>query len=400
METSKREIVKNLSNKKIVLGNGFDLFCGLKTSYSDFFESQKENYHSFKGYVDAFKQDAYGSSKYYFRGEENHLNKVLENTIWDLVFYLLSNQRKETKWCDIEMIIKNTFIGKKPISWKMVLELLQNKNTMYSKHKYENICAHFLKNKYKAKDFNIGNIFYDVLLEELILFEHKFGEYIQFEQQSKQEYFDNSVNTLIKFTDRIDQILSIDTFNYSNISSDKRWRFTRINNINGTIENPIFGFFSPEIDPLSNEHRFTKSHRRTLALFKKDYNNQKDYFENLVVFGHSMNEQDYNYFFPLFDELELADPIKESKLIIAYTIYDLNKKKEIIEELAKRIIKMIYEYEKHTGSTSVRLYDKLLCQKRIIFYEIDSGNENINYFYSINNDINYIESDSYMDWSD
>ena len=400
METSKREIVKNLSNKKVVLGNGFDLFCGLKTTYSDFFESQKENYYSFKGYVDAFKQDAYGGGKYYFRGEEGCLSKVLENTIWDLVFYLNSNSNKETKWCDIEMIIKNTFAGKKPIIWKFVLELLQNKNTIYAKHKYEYICAYFLKNKYKEKDFNIGTTFYDVLLEELILFEHKFGEYIRLEQQNKQEYFDNTVNTLIKFTNRIDQIVSIDTFNYSNISSDRRWCFTKINNINGTMDNPIFGFFSPEIDPLSNEHTFTKSHRRTLFLFEKDCSDQKDFFEHLIVFGHSLNEQDYNYFFPLFDELELTNPREERKLIIAYAIYDSSKKKEITEELAKRTIKMIYEYEKHTGSTSVRLYDKLLYQKRIVFYKVDSGKENIDYFYSINNDINNIESDSYMDWSD
>ena len=55
------------------------------------------------------------------------------------------------------MIIKNTFIGKKPISWKMVFELLQSKRTINDKHQYEYICAHFLENKYKEKAFNNGN---------------------------------------------------------------------------------------------------------------------------------------------------------------------------------------------------------------------------------------------------
>ena len=37
--TSKREIINELKNVKLVIGNGFDLYCGLKTSYSDYFNN-------------------------------------------------------------------------------------------------------------------------------------------------------------------------------------------------------------------------------------------------------------------------------------------------------------------------------------------------------------------------
>lgn len=36
---SKREIINELKNVKLVIGNGFDLYCGLKTSYSDYFNN-------------------------------------------------------------------------------------------------------------------------------------------------------------------------------------------------------------------------------------------------------------------------------------------------------------------------------------------------------------------------
>ena len=36
---SKKEVINNLKNVKLILGNGFDLHCGLKSKYSDYFES-------------------------------------------------------------------------------------------------------------------------------------------------------------------------------------------------------------------------------------------------------------------------------------------------------------------------------------------------------------------------
>ena len=35
-KVEKEHVVKKLNNVKLVFGNGFDLFCGIATSYSDF----------------------------------------------------------------------------------------------------------------------------------------------------------------------------------------------------------------------------------------------------------------------------------------------------------------------------------------------------------------------------
>lgn len=398
MKLIKKELIKELDNKKIVLGNGFDLFCGLKTSYKNFFESQKENYCLFDRYIDDFKRDAYGGSRYYFRGDLTTLSKIFGNTIWDLVFYLMSNNKQKTEWCDIEVIIKNTFTNKNLIKWNNVLDIIQHRNTITEKHKYEYVCAIFLENKYQIDNQITKDEFYDLLYKELTTFEQKFGQYIQKEQDQNKEYINNAINTLIKFTNNTNQIVSIDTFNYSNISFHDKWCFTKMYNINGTVKHPIFGYFSPTTDPLTNEHRFTKSHRKTLALFENEEIKNDDYFEHLIIFGHSLNEQDYNYFFPLFDELDLNNTNCLGKLIVAFTIYDLDKRKEIIETLTKKLIKMIYEYEKSSGSSGNRLYDKLQYKNRILFYEIDNESEDIDNFINKNFCCTEQEEDSYMSW--
>ena len=46
---------------KLVLGNGFDLFCELKTKYIDFFENEKEKYDEIKNWGCSFikKEDIF-----------------------------------------------------------------------------------------------------------------------------------------------------------------------------------------------------------------------------------------------------------------------------------------------------------------------------------------------------
>lgn len=379
METSKREIVKNLSNKKIVLGNGFDLFCGLKTSYGDFFESQKENYSYFESFINAFHPNPQGRG--YFLSTITNINKLILNTIWDLIFYLRSPKKSKIDWCDIESIINNTFLNVGSIKWNNILTIIQKKVVIsMNDYKFEYICASFLELKYSINNLITEKEFYDLIYKELNIFECKFGKYIKNEQDQNEEYINKSISTLSKFINYAKQIVSIDTFNYSNISNHPKWCFVPMININGTVDSPIFGYFSSSIDPLKYEHRFTKSHRKTLVLFEKEELLEGGFFENLIVFGHSLNEQDYNYFFPLFDDLNLNNPKCSGKLIIAFSIYDQNKKNEILENLTKKLIKMIYEYEKSSGSMGKRLYDKLLYKNRIIFYEIDDSEEDISKF--------------------
>ena len=39
----KERFIQSLPNVKLVLGNGFDLYCGLKTKYEHFFKNDKKS---------------------------------------------------------------------------------------------------------------------------------------------------------------------------------------------------------------------------------------------------------------------------------------------------------------------------------------------------------------------
>ena len=53
---SKREIINELKNVKLVIGNGFDLYCGLKTSYSDYFNNDSSKNEKLEELVSGFSK--------------------------------------------------------------------------------------------------------------------------------------------------------------------------------------------------------------------------------------------------------------------------------------------------------------------------------------------------------
>ena len=56
--TNKRDILLGLKNVKLVIGNGFDIHCGLKTRYRDFFLRDQSKNEYFKNWINEFKYKA------------------------------------------------------------------------------------------------------------------------------------------------------------------------------------------------------------------------------------------------------------------------------------------------------------------------------------------------------
>ena len=97
-------------------------------------------------------------------------------------------------------------------------------------------------------------------------------------------------------------------------------------------------------------------------------------FDTLVIFGHSLNEHDYSYFFPIFDYLDMTNITKNTALVFAYYIYDEEKRNAILLDLTSRIIRIIDEYEAYAGVKKAhRLIDSLTAQGRIILKEIPNS---------------------------
>ena len=388
MHKTKRDIVRSLNNVKIVLGNGFDLFCGLKTSYNDFFEDRKEQYNIFEiiknNVDDKINEDA---NDFYENDINLSQNDYQNNTVWDFYFYLESPSMKETKWCDVEEKMKNSFRKESIFNWEKVLQGLRSKDGRTTNNEKVICCMFFLKYKYNTNFTISEKEFYDILFDELLIFERSFGDYIENQVlYNYKKYFSNCQNTLLKFSNSLTAINSISSFNYSNISKYYDWNGTMIDNINGDVKNPIFGIDSNLFSPLDIEYRFTKIDRRMTLDMKSDYMKELKSFDNLIFFGHSLNEQDYGYLFPLLDAIELNGNNINKKVVFAYYIYDKEESQEIKINIKKQVQKLIYEYGKSKGNNDNRLLERLWNNQRIILYEIDNSVENklgsSNYYYN------------------
>ena len=168
-----------------------------------------------------------------------------------------------------------------------------------------------------------------------------------------------------------------------NVCHDNRIQ-DKLHHINGgIIGHPIFGIdpsLLTEIPENDSRIIFGKTYRRLMLDASVKSMVQKKPSNNIIVYGHSLNEQDYNYFFALFDDIDLADHTKDNKIIFAYSIHDENRKSQITSSLIDNITKMFYNYSEYLGRVkdNNRLLDMLVVTKKIMLLEIpeESKNEN------------------------
>lgn len=365
-----------------MIGNGFDLFCGLKTKYSDFFD--KASIDDIKNWCEELKRNK-RFLEYLDYSISNHEDfaptiKLSERiTIWDLFFYLVSKKKKEEiLWCDVEDEIrkslrtqgKNKYV--KSVLWDNVLEIIFTfiyERGNYLDYTYEELlCASFLKNKFSKKLDEL--MFYNYLLKELKKFEKRFGEYVK-KQMEDEKYKNNVKKTIEKLVSiKRNNQLSIYSFNYTCFFPKEFF----VNNINGVLKEPIFGIDSSSINNIDEKYIFTMTYRRMEYSLKNNIIKEEAPFENIVIFGHSLNEQDYNYFFPLFNRLKITEQEFKGKIVFAYYIYDESKKHEIEQKLMINVSRMFERYENYINPKSEnRLLEILSFNNSIIYYKIDAN---------------------------
>lgn len=359
-----------LKKIKVVLGNGFDLFCRLKTKYSDYFEYRKNEYDNIAKYYLSF---ANGRMTFY----NINLN------VWDC-FFALKIKKSNKNWCNIESEIFDSLNddivpNNNKFKWRSIFSKMSV--TPYQRYSpnaedIQNIEC-FILNIIQSKNIYEENEFYEFLLIQLNEFERKFGEYVMSElNKNKNLYFCfyNYFFSLIDIFREESSINSVDTFNYTVPPTDgikQTLRYYQFHHINNNYENPIFGIDSKEFNPLKNNYIFTKISRRLLSEKKPNENSINMNSENIVVFGHSLNKQDYNYFFPIFNGLGLNDITKKTKIVFMYDVYDINDEYNIRSNIIKNIANIINDYETYsTGNEEHRLFESLIIQGRLILYKI------------------------------
>nr|WP_025193981.1 AbiH family protein [Enterococcus faecalis] len=393
-----------LDKKVVILGNGFDLSCGLKSRYSDFFckRINKElatclnrTFNDFKrsfendnfGYRMIFKIGTYKKNKFsedFYICNKTTYDKIRGNklTFWDLVFYFFGNDSNDLQWQQIEqrmLDFLNTPEDLNEIPSLDVISSALKSNTFIGTNIKTLFCLHL------AYYLPSGDKVYDqaelmnYLHTELRSFEKSFSEYIK--SVESDEYRRKAGSLLLKMSNatsvpKIEDVV-VFSFNYTNPFKVYNEKLSVVN-VHGTVEddNIIFGIDQERIDPNLDIFRFTKTFRQmteTKLAAKYDQEILPSKVTEIAFYGHSLSSLDYSYFQTIFDYYDLYG--SKILLVFYYKVYEGTTKEVIELDLADKISKLLYNYSESIDNVKrgKNLLHKLLLEKRLLIKEIEDN---------------------------
>lgn len=401
---------ENKTKQLIVLGNGFDIACGLDSHYDTFFK----------------KRFAKANSEYIIdtllKYRPNNHGSILNFNVYGLGDQQLNTftNRFEAKFNYFDLLFMATeqYMDQGDKSWSNIEQILQEiLNFVYVQCKeveFTNNCdidnaaekfKYKIFNNYKFKSDNDKLKFIKFILhvfnktvqnndirKALKQYEEIFGHFITEEINDNYiAYITQVKNKLSKLVVKKADILS---FNYSasllldnlqdtnllenwyNIHGLSRWdapaRTKAVHKFNDNsivIPRPIFGISNYDQNRdefLSNTspiYQFTKSNRRKEKKDGiKEIHNLLEYnispnINLVTIFGHSLGLADYAYFKDIFQQLNFA----KGKVRFEIFYYD------DLQSIKSNMKLMLKEYSHDVSMHPKDLYSKICSENRLIF---------------------------------
>lgn len=378
--------------KLLVIGNGFDLACSLKSNISSYLDYAKNKFmpqnfavilKEVQKYFDENQSWTEGGQTGQPRVESlignpnNPTARLLGNVIserinfWDLLFAERKNIDKE--WNDVESEIKDVTEGLKTISIKELLmksEYSLNSSQLKSYVLLLDILSK-LRNEFPSNLVEDDNF----LINELQSFENNFAAYLQEQFSSEihsgyRDYLNESEELLQRLSG--DSEYNILSFNYTQpyLWTNNEHLHT-YKNVHGHIGRPdtdetsniIFGIDSTDVSPNDSSYKFTKTYR---DLFDSDASKSKDLLDSnineIIFYGHSLSKADYSYFLSLFDHYQIYSNTNVS-LTFAYNPYISGMlPRQVKEDQFKKLSSLSFEY----GDTLEQNHGNNLLHKMIL----------------------------------
>lgn len=409
----------------IVLGNGFDIHCGLKSRYSDFFLDRfktlfcKDNSKQFDELEDEldrerrkllsfisdirkqlnFSPNDDNDCDYFKHYKEKFFSVENDITRWDLFFLFadacVDKSVNKYEWQDVESLIFD------------VISIALNVNGVYKMDYAENVQIG-MREEEGIKFFSrivyylsftghnqAGGIAAE-LLEELKKFEHIFAVYIVNQidlNQTRKGYVDNAIKLYKQISkynlsnknsasDKIDVL----SFNYSLDDRfkdilDKEIDDNRLNtwsNIHGIAHHeetpyypaPIFGIDSHGILSKNSQSNFRISFTKAYRVIENEINEMRSSSgyagqDLITIYGHSLGAADYSYFEAIFDENNLY----HSDCKIEYYYYPgKNDQEKLImrQQAITRLYNLLTDYGNSLSEThGYNILNKLNLENRL-----------------------------------
>jgi hypothetical protein len=367
-------------NKRLVLGNGFDRYLGMSTSYEEYFNFKLRNdndYILFHSMLEKAKvRNAYGPIALDEKLFTTTIRQLSDGfSLWDAYFLLLNwiflkyPQDENAfgtnkKWSDVESQINHFLIANQTnekLNFENVILELLNEILMpnYGKDikiangvSYCDFLALFIHHfSNRGNEITFENS-YEFCFNELQKFEKSFSAYIKNLEDTNPQYDVNAKNFAGDLLGGLDRYAEIDSFNFTKFDIGEDSLFKNIHGVASSNSSGIFGIDGNlDSNPISTSDKryvFTK----TIRELELEINGNQSVSVNtppnsVIIFGHSLNEQDQSYFFDLFDFIELADPKQRRSVTFAFCIYDDNLAAEIKKDQLMSATGLINRYQQN-----------------------------------------------------
>lgn len=363
-----------MTNQLIIIGNGFDLACGLKSSYGDFFREYFKNELGRLQEVVNEKEATTNNNDKISKINEIEELPTHEKNFW-LIYFWETKKPTDGKvflWSDIENSIKE------------VIECIDDD---YYEFKTGDTKISQIYEKWKKKRTTTKRVLKEeegisLLFEDLIELEFKFKEYLN-QMIKVNKNYKEKVNNLIyllififnrKNWDNPEIPIDIDTkilsFNYTNVfENEKNYFDNRVTNIHGSLNSEVIFGIDEFKSSTKNCSIFTKTYR--LMQKSSAFIGMSPNLESIKFFGHGLGEADYSYFQSIFDITDLYS--SGIGLVFFYYVYDEEKRYEIQKDTTDNVYKLINEYGQTLDNKDhgKNLLHKLLIEGRIVVKELN-----------------------------
>ena len=399
---------ENQSLKQLtVLGNGFDLACGLKSTYYDFFDYTYEQKNS----------NNTNSNNFWYKIFQNYKEDTIENwaDIEEQILVQLKNIEylykegflKSGDWIESQIgynfskerleKINGKSISQSQFNTRVNVFKLLNNNYVISELKLQKTLKehlYILEDDFRkyllsiTKENDNDEIYYKYYMKSKIL-----NKYIQLSNSSEshnsdlvsklentnifrvfaqKEQFDMTLSEIFKEEEEEEEKNNdknlVLTFNYTKVSDVEN-----IRNIHGELDNGniIFGI---DYDKLNNNFKkapieFSKSYRVLENGLTSTFDISSD-IDIIKIYGHGLGKADYSYYQSIFDSVDLYHG--KTKVMFFWSDYKGKEKEQIHKDFVKGVTNLIEEY----GTTfsnkdhGRNLFTKLLLENRLTIQEI------------------------------
>lgn len=354
----------------LVIGNGFDLHLKIKSSIKDFLTRKV-----FKKTDSGYTYD--GNNLLYLLFYLRFFAKAYSYESFERV------DNDDPTWMDVESFIKEIATSSNIY------------NHLKKAYEIETVPNHVFKNEW-SREYPTSlfiNIFHrrkitehypktnitNVLLEDLLTFEDDFKKYLQRQLSKLPNYgklSDEFLNVIYKRATSPNE----DLFNSDTQIIDFNYTFPAIlnvkcSNVHGTLDgNIVIGYdstndFSKDsIIQLSKDWQVIFSGDNSLDI-RDAYLGKK-----IIFYGHSLGEQDYPYFYEIFDVMKILEGDSESELVFCYSAFGTKlEQKRFLVNYQVAISRLLNSYErfKKGDNSKNTIIAKLKSQKRIRLVRVD-----------------------------